>query len=105
MERWFLVARDWDDPDPVDRHWVKSPEEAARMSASRRGRPTRELLVLQLGWPLGHQLVPGRPDPPGTQFDRFPLDESSTLSDVLRAEKIRVRGKWWVDEALSKRPA
>ena len=105
IKRWFVVARDWNDPDPVERHWVTSPEEAAEMSSSRRGEPSRELLVLQLGWPLGHRLVPGGPDPPGTQFDVFPLDESSTISDVLKAEKISVMGEWWVDESLSKRPA
>ena len=75
------------------------------MSSSRWGGPSRQLLVLQLGWPRGHRLVPGGPDPPGTQFDVFPLDESSTISDVLKAEKISVRGKWWVAESLSKKPA
>ena len=105
IERWFVVARDWDDPDPVNKHWVKSPEEAARMSASRRGGPSRELLVLQLGWPRGHLLDPGRPDLPGTQFDVFPLDEFSTISDVRKAEKISVKGKWWVDDSLLARPA
>ena len=105
IERWFVVARDWDDPDPVEPHWVKSPEEAARRSASRRGRPSRELLVLQLGWPHGHLAEQGGPTPPGTQFDVFPLDESSTISDVQKAKKLSIRDKWWVDESLSKRPA
>ena len=105
IKRWFVVARDYHDTDPVNKHWVKSPEEAAKMSAPRRGGPSRELLVLQLGWPHGHLAEQGGPTPPGTQFDVFPLDESSTISDVLKAEKISVRGKWWVDESLSKRPA
>ena len=105
MKRWFVVARGWDDPDPVDRHWTTSPEEAARMSASRRGEPSRELLVLQLGWPRGHPAEQGGTTPPGVQFDVFPLDESSTISSVQQQAKISVKGKWWVDDSLVARPA
>ena len=103
MKRWFVVARGWEDPDPVDPHWTASPEEAARLSASRR-ESSRELLVLQLGWPHGHRAEQGGPTPPGTQFDVFPLDESSTISDV-RKEKISIKGQWWVDHSLVARPA
>ena len=105
IKRWFVVARDYNDTDPVNKYWVKSPEEAAKMSAPRRREPYGDLLVLQLGWPHGHLAEQGGPIPPGTQFDVFPLNESSTISDVRKVEKISVRGKWWVDESLSKRPA
>ena len=46
----------------------------------------------------------GGPTPPGTQFHVFPLDESSTISDVLKA-RISIKGKWWVDDSLLARPA
>ena len=105
IKRWFVVARDYSDTDPVNKHWVKSPEKVAKISASRRGGPSRELLVLQLGWPHGHRAEQDGPIPPGTQFDVFPLDESSTISDVLKAEKISVRGKWWVDESACRQRA
>ena len=104
IERWFVVAKDYDDTDPVEKHWVKSPVEAAGRSASRRGGLPANSWSCQLGWPHGHLAEPGGPTPPGTQFDVFPLDESSTISDVLQAEKISVKGKWWVDDSLLVRP-
>ena len=104
IKRWFVIARGFDDPDPVDKRWVTSPEDAARESAARRGEPSRELLVLQLGWPRGHLAEPGGPTPPGTQFNKFPLDESSTISDVLKQAKITIRDKWWVDDSLVATP-
>ena len=104
-ERWFVVAKDYDDTDPVDKHLVKSPQEAAKRSASRRGEPSRKLLVLQLGGPHGHLLEPHGPPPPVTKFDEFPLDDSFTISDVLQAKNISVKKKWWVDDSLLVKPA
>ena len=75
------------------------------MSALRRGESSNwKYLVVQLGWPQGHLLEPGRPSPPGTQFDVPPLDECSTISEVLNEDRRRhrqkfgrvgIKGKWW----------
>ena len=105
IKRWFVVARGWADPDPVESQWATSPEEAVRKSTLRREEPSRALLVLQLGWPHGHRAEPGGPTPPGTQFDVFPLDQSSRISDVLKQAEITIRDKWWVDDSLVTKPA
>ena len=106
IKRWFVVARDWDDPKPIEPQWATSPEEAVRKSALRRGEPSRALLVLQLGWPHGHRAEQGGPTPPGTKFDEFPLDKSSTISDVRQATAtISIKGQWWVDDSLVTKPA
>ena len=70
--------------------------------------------MVDLGWPQGHLIEQVAPTPPVTQFDLPPLDESSTISEVLNEDsrrqrqkfgRVTTKGKWWVDNTLSAKPA
>ena len=53
MKRWFAAARGWDDLDPVHFEWTTSPEEAARLSAFRRGETSPLGTPSLAAWPAG----------------------------------------------------
>lgn len=114
-KRWFAVARSREDPDPVDFFLTTSQTDAAQMSASRRGKSIGwKVLVVELSWPHGHQIEPGGPTPSATEFNVPPLEESSTITDVLnearreqrqRFGRVTIRKKCWVNDSLSVKPA